>query len=103
MVRGQSRPQYDPTQQEHVAHVCNGRQEADMNMELEVRRHVQQRSPRWADAMQFVCSVLALWAVCAAGIYLIGPSESDIAAEQGLGAHALESERVPLATAAYNP
>ena len=74
-----------------------------MNMEYEVRRPVQQKSPRWADAVQFVCSVLALWAVCAAGIYLIGPSEPEIAFEQGLGAQALATGRVPLAAAAYNP
>jgi hypothetical protein len=70
-----------------------------MNMEYEGRRQLQREWLRWADAARFICSVLTLWAVCAAGIYLIGPSESEIASEQGLGVHALAAERVPLAAA----
>ena len=74
-----------------------------MNMECEVSRQVHKQSSRWADAVQFISSVLAIWAVCAAGIYLIGPSEPEIASEQGLGAHALAAERLSLATAARLP
>lgn len=73
-----------------------------MKVEYERRRHVQ-RASRWADSARFVFSAVALWALCATGIYLIGPDESALVSDAAPAQRALASDRAAVTTVAYHP
>ena len=65
-------------------------------------RSPRQHPGRWFQAVRFVGSALSLWAVCAAGIYLIGPGESALVADAAPQAGQAPA-RVLITTAVYRP
>ncbi|MGH8666908.1 MAG: hypothetical protein ACREUX_21820 [Burkholderiales bacterium] len=63
------------------------------------RRDESQRSER----LRFLGSAIGLWAVCATGIYLIGPGDVERMAAAGLAADSIAPQRASIAVAAYQP
>ena len=74
-----------------------------MNVEYECRRHVRREPLHRGQPARFVCSVVALWAACATGIYLIGPPESELVSDAAAAKRPPPADRAVLTTAAYHP
>jgi hypothetical protein len=103
MVFGPSPPQYDAMQQSNAAALVESEnQEADMSTEYRFRRRTKWDETRRSERMRFVGSAIGLWAVCATGIYLIGPAERELNAPAVMPVHAM-AERAHATIAAYQP
>ena len=64
-------------------------------------RSLQRHTRRWTEAARFLGSAVSLWAVCAAGIYLIGPVESELVADAP--SQAGQAPGALITTAVYHP
>ena len=73
-----------------------------MNMEYKGKRHAKSDERRRAERMRFVGSAVGLWAVCAAGIYLIGPGDEQ-RVSMASPAHSGAMMRASASVAAYQP
>ncbi len=74
-----------------------------MELEYDCRRHTQRAPLRRGQPARFVCSVVALWAACATGIYLIGPDEVELVADTSAGQRPPAADAAGLTTVAYHP
>jgi hypothetical protein len=72
-----------------------------MNKRYGFRRPDRWDASRRNERMRFVGSAIGLWAVCASGIYLIGPGDMERMSAAGLPAHAMTSAGANASIAAY--
>lgn len=95
-------PQYGANAaRETAALVGTDNQEADMNKGYRFKRHHARHESRWPELVRFLGSLLGIWAACATGIYLIGPSEQEAAAEAVAAAQPL-AVHLPVVIAGYS-
>lgn len=66
-------------------------------------RSLRQHPGRWIEAARFLGSAVSLWAVCATGIYLIGPAESELVADATPQAGTAPGAGPLIKTAVYHP
>jgi hypothetical protein len=78
-------------------------QEADMNTEYRFRRRDKGSESRRSERLRLLGSAIGLWAVCATGIYLIGPGDVERMAAAGLAGDPIAPQRASVAVAAYRP
>lgn len=72
-----------------------------MNTEYQRRRRDRSEASR-RERMRFVGSAVGLWAVCATGVYLIGPGEEGLESPAS-PVHSQSLVRASASVAAYQP
>lgn len=72
-----------------------------MNTGYSFRRHDARQASRWPELARFLGSVVGIWAACATGIYLIGPSEPEAGVAAAAAAQSLPPARMAIAAAGY--
>jgi len=72
-----------------------------MNKRYGFRRPDRWDASRRNERMRFLRSAIGLWAVCASGIYLIGPGDMDRMSAAGLPAQSMTSTGANASIAAY--